>query len=269
MANLSDWNQEFPNISKLFLAPVIALVCLGSIINLQKKQIEVTSKSNVKEYYQQEKAKKIKINLLNNAPDFGFSNLIANYSFLGFVQYFGDYHGRNQTGYSLNSEYFETVIKHDPRFVDAYLKLAPATSMFEGKPETTVSLMAKGVESISPENPMSYMIWMYKGVDELLFLGDNQAAKKSYEKAAEWAKVHDDETSKIIGARARETAEFLATNPNSKKAQASSWMMIYSNSKEESVKDFARQRIEALGGEIIITPYQITVKMPEEDDNNG
>ena len=265
MESKYNFNRGFSNIFHFLLVPATALVCLSSIVSLQRNQITAINQANAKEYNKQEQVQQINLKLLNNIPSFGFSNLIANWAFLDFVQYFGDYDARNQTGYSLNSEYFKTVVKHDPRFVDAYLHLAPATSMFAGKPETTVSSRTEGLQSISPESPKSYLVWTYKGVDELLFLGDNEAAQKSYETAAEWAKYHDDETSKIIGERARETANFLANNPDSKKAQASSWMMIYSNSKEESVKEFALQRIKALGGELIITPNTITVKMPEEN----
>lgn len=263
MESKYNFNRSFSNICHFLLVPATALVFLSSIVSLQRNQIKAINQANTEEYTKQEQAQQVNLKFLNNIPKFGFSNLIANWAFLDFVQYFGDYDARNQTGYSLNAKYFKTVVKHDPRFVDAYLYLAPATSMFAGKPETTVSSMEKGLESISPESPKSYLVWTYKGVDELLFLGDNEAAQKSYETAAEWAKYHDDETSKVIRKRARETANFLANNPDSKKAQASSWMIIYSNSKEESVKEFARKRIEALGGELIITPNTITVKMPE------
>lgn len=265
MESKFNFNQGYSNIYKFLLAPITALICFVSIATLQSSQIKAINQSNSEEYAKQEQIQKINLDLLNNLPTFGLSNLMANWAFLDFIQYFGDYDARNQTGYSLNSEYFKAIVKHDPRFVEAYLYLAPATSMFAGKPENTVSSMTEGLESISPESPKSYLIWTYKGVDELLFLGDNQAAKKSYETAAEWSEYHNDENSKAIGDRARETAAFLAENPDSKQAQVSSWMMIYSNSKEVAVKKLALQRIEALGGELIITPNTITVKMREEN----
>ncbi|MDJ0689345.1 MAG: hypothetical protein QNJ41_12625 [Xenococcaceae cyanobacterium MO_188.B32] len=259
----ANFDRGFYSIFQFLLIPVTGLVCLSSIVSLQRNQLTAINQSHPEKYAKQEQAQKIKLNLLNNIPTFGFSNLVANWAFLDFIQYFGDRPARNQTGYNLNSKYFKTIVKHDPHFVDAYLHLAPATSLFSGKPKTTVSLMTKGLQSISPESPKSYLVWTYKGVDELLFLGDNQAAQKSYETAAEWAKYHDDKISKIIGDRARETADFLAINPDSKQAQVSSWMMIYSNSRDEAVKELALKRIEALGGELIITPNTITVKMPE------
>jgi hypothetical protein len=53
---------------------------------------------------------------------------------------------------------------------------------FAGYPAKSVEYMEKSLEKtppkiISPVYP-PYYLWIYKGVDELLFLGDVEAAKK-------------------------------------------------------------------------------------------
>ena len=82
-------------------------------------------------------------------------------------------------GSSLSPEYFETVVKHDPRFVGAYLHFAPASTMFAGQPQKTVAIMSNGLKYLNPRIDKSYLVWTYKGVDELLFLGDTKAARNS------------------------------------------------------------------------------------------
>lgn len=261
---MKSYQFFYNNLFQTIVTMGVIVVCISNIINLQQAQLTVVEQENTNNYEQREQLKKNYLNTFKQTPTFGFSNLVGNLIFLDFIQYFGDAPARHQTGYTLNPDYFEAVVKQDPRFVEAYLYLAPATSLFTGKPETTVSLLSVGLKSLSSNIDKSYMIWALKGVDELLFLGDTKAARKSYEAAAQWAKIQNDKTSHIIGNRAKETAEFLATNPDSKNAQAGSWMMIYSNARDEQTRQIALNHIEKLGGEVIITPKRITVKMPEE-----
>ncbi|MGK7952540.1 MAG: hypothetical protein AB4368_28065 [Xenococcaceae cyanobacterium] len=256
---------------KSLIAPIAALACAGGILNLQQSQLKTSKQTKTEDYAKLEQYQKTRLDFLKKSSAFGFSNLVANWAFLDFVQYFGDAEAREETGYALTPDYFTTIISHDPRFTDAYLYLAPANSLFAGKPEKTVAFMTEGLKYLSPEIPKSYMVWTFKAVDELLFLGDNKAAQNSYEMGAKWAEIQNDETSQAIGARAKETAEFLATNPDSRKAQASSWMMIYSNARDEYTRKMALNKIENIveevGGEVIITPYKITIKMPEENQS--
>ena len=258
----------FGNIFSDWLAPILGLLFLGSAVcYLQQTKLKTIGEAKVQDYQQQEQITKSQLKLLQQIPAFGFDNLIANWAYLNFTQYFGDAPARKATGNTLSSDYFSAVVKHDPRFVDAYLRLAPATTLYSGRPKITVALLDRVLESLSPDIPDSYLIWVYKGVDELLFLGDTQAARKSYGMAAEWAKVRDTEDSRIVGNRAKETADFLATNPDSKKAQASSWMMIYSNAREEQIRNMALQQIKSLGGEVIFSENKMTVKMPEDNQS--
>ena len=254
-------------LSSYFASIPIALLLSSTIFSLQQSQLKANSETQEQNYELQEKITKSRVNLLSKMPSFGFDNLIADLLYLDFVQYFGDYEARQATGNTLSSDYFSGVVQHDPRFVNAFLRLAPASTLYSGKPQESVNLLTQALKHLSPDIPKSYLLWTYKGVDELLFLGDTQAARESYAKAAEWASLQDDETSDLIGKRASETAQFLSSNPDSKKAQASSWMMIYSNARDEQVRNLAVQQIQSLGGELIIEGNTMTVKMPE--DNRG
>lgn len=127
--------------------------------------------------------------------------------------------------------------------------------------------MEKGLKSLSPKAPpKSYYVWRYKGTDELLFLGDSQAARKSFEKAAEWASVYADPESQNVAAISRQTAQFLARNPNSKYAQVGAWSMVLQNAVDDRTRQIAISRIEGLGGKVVVTPEgEVRIQLPEKD----
>jgi hypothetical protein len=210
------------------------------------------------------KADEVRLQFLKKIPTFGYDNLIANWIYLNFLQYFGDDEIRDKTGYGLSPQYFEVILKRDPRFVNAYLALSTSASMYAGMPEKSVKIMNKGLESLNPWVPKnSYYIWRYKGVDELLFLGDSTAARKSFANASEWASKHSDEESKLAASLSGQTAEFLKTNRNSKYAQISAWGMVLSHGTNKKTYQRAIREIEALGGKVISTPRGNQIQFPK------
>jgi len=252
---------------KIILQYLTLLIGLAGVISLQKLYIYKIKSQETKDYLKEEKALKTIVEIQKKMPTFGFDNLIANWNFLQFIQYFGDAEARQKTGHSLISDYFEVVVKRDPRFVQALMILSPANSIYGGNPKKTIALMEEALNYITPKtHPYASLIWSYKGVDELLFLGDAKAAQSSYEKAAEWALQREDEIGKEMAVRNLETANFLADNPDSKKAQVGAWALILSNAPDEQTRQRAIQEIRALGGDIIVSPSGgLQIKMPEED----
>ncbi|HBE16673.1 MAG TPA: hypothetical protein DEG17_13415 [Cyanobacteria bacterium UBA11149] len=212
-------------------------------------------------------AEKVRLNLLQKMPVFGFDNLLADWVFLNFLQYFGDEQARAETGYQLSPDYFEVILKRDPRFLKGYFFLSSSTSLYAGMAEKSVAIMEKGLKLLSPKNPSkSYYIWRYKGVDELLFLGNHEAAKKSFETASEWANTYTDAESQQVAAISHQTAQFLSHNPKSKLAQVSAWSMVLNNALDNRTRQTAIARIEALGGKVIITPEgTVKIQLPESD----
>lgn len=211
-------------------------------------------------------AEKLRLNLLKQLPTFGFDNLIADWTLINFFQYFGDDEVRQQTGYSLSPEYFEVVLSRDPRFLQAYFFLSTSTSMYAAMPERSVAMMNQGLKFLSPTVPQnSYYIWRYKGIDELLFLGNAEAAKQSFTIAADWASTYADESSQQVAAISRRTAEFLERNPQSNSAQISAWTMVLNSPVDDATRKIAIDRIAALGGKISTTPEGgLQVIMPTE-----
>jgi hypothetical protein len=254
---------------KEILTGIGILLGVGVIVNLQQGQLEQINQKpsfSVEQLQKQDEQEKVKLELLRKIPSFGFDNLIADWTFLRFLQYFGDEDVRNVTGYSLSPEYFDIIINRDPRFLDVHHFLSTSVSIYAGMPEKTVELMEKALETVLPTQPNAYYVWRNKGIDELLFLGDSQAAQKSFEIAAEWASIHSDTESQMIAEISRNTAEFLRTNPNSIKAQINAWLMVFNHAVDDYTRNLAINRIEGLGAELYIDPQgQIIVNFPTED----
>lgn len=259
------------NSSQWIGASVVILVGCLAICFLQVPQLNkimTKAKTALPEQLKKEvRAEEVRLNMLQKLPSFGFENLFAIWVWLGFLPYFGDDIARQQTGYNLSPAYFEIIVYRDPRFLETYLFLSNSISMYAGLPEQSVALMEKGLKSLSPKAPpRSYYVWRYKGTDELLFLGEAQAARQSFEKAAEWASTYSDTESKNVAAISRQTAQFLARNPNSKFAQVGAWTMVLQNAVDDRTRRIAISRIEALGGKVIITPEGgVQVQLPEQD----
>ncbi|MEH2285979.1 hypothetical protein [Nostoc sp.] len=242
-----------------FATPFVIFMCILGVSLIQlpqlQKLINRKQSASLETLEKEIKSENIRLNFLQKMPSFGYDNFIADLVYLNFLQYFGDDEVRDETGYSLSPEYFEVILERDPRFLAAYRSLSISTSLYAGMPERAIALSEKGLKSVSPLVPeKSYYIWRFKGVDELLFLGNAQAAQQSFSMAANWASKFSDPESQLIANTSQRTAEFLSRNPNSKYAQISTWSMVLSNNADERTQKRAIKEIEALGGKIVTTP---------------
>jgi hypothetical protein len=247
-----DWFQ-------LILTGFFILVCIAALGRLQMPQLEQlqarSQSASVEQIRQATAAEAMQLSLLKKSPSFGFENLIADWTFLNFLQYFGDASARQKTDYRLGPDYFEVILDRDPYFIPAYIFLSTSGSLYAGTPERSTAIMQKALSSLKPNVPPdSFFAWRQLGVDQLLFLGDSQAAKKSFETAADWARQSSFPGSGQTAASSQQTAAFLANNPNSKTAQVASWAMVLGNAPDDRTQKIATQRIEALGGRIIPNP---------------
>lgn len=213
------------------------------------------------------KSEKVRLQFLKQLPNFGFDNVIANWVYLSFLQYFGDDEIRAKTDYRLSPEYFEVILQRDPRFIEAYLALSTSASMYAGMPEKSVELTSRGLKSLSPWVPKrSYFVWRYKAVDELLFLGDSQMAQQSFANAANWASNHSDPESQRTAYISRRTADYISRKPDSKHAQVAAWAMVLNQGVDYITRKRAIMEIEALGGKVIKTPEGThKIKLPQKD----
>ncbi|AHJ29623.1 hypothetical protein PN465_10370 [Nodularia spumigena CS-584] len=253
------------------ITPLVGCLCLLGVGWIQFPQLQslLRSKQDISlDVLEREiNTQRIRLNFLKSMPSFGYDNLIANGVYLSYLQYFGDDEAREKTGYGLSPEYFEIVLERDPRFLAAYLSLSTGASIYAGMPERSIAIMDKGLQSLSPWVPQrSYYVWRYKGIDELLFLGDTQSAEKSFATAAKWASNFSDRESQSVAAMSRQTSIFLSQNPNSKNAQISAWTMVLNNQFDEKTTQRAIREIEALGGKVTSTPEGNMISFPPSDE---
>jgi len=264
-------SQSRQTLSPVVAASIVAVVFILAVGMLQVPQLndlKSGTKNATPEALQREvNSENLRLNLLGQTPAFGFDNLLSDWVFLNFLQYFGDDNARLQTGYALSPEYFKIIIARDPRFLGAYIPLSTSISLYAASPEQSVALMEKGLQSMTPKSPLkSYYVWRHKGIDELLFLGNAQAARQSFEKAAEWASVYSDPESQNVAVFSLQTANFLANNPLSKSAQVGAWAMVLNNVTDERTRQIVISRIEELGGKVIVTPQgTVKIRLPQTD----
>jgi hypothetical protein len=258
-----SWSRDFDRSlamsasAKLpFIPAGIALLCIAAICALQFPQLQrlktTSQTATAAELYQATSAEQARLKLLKTMPAFGFDNALADWTFLNFLQYFGDQPARAKTDYSLSPDYFEIILDRDPYFINAYTFLSTSAALYAAMPERSVAIARQNLAALKPNvPPESYYAWRQVAIDELLFLGDSQAARQSFETAASWAKQAGNPDGDRVAAMSLQTAAFLVRNPNSKTAQVSAWVMVLGNATDPRTRNIARQRIESLGGKII------------------
>jgi len=253
------------NLSSVKTAATVFCSLIG-IFSLQFNSLQSqAARESRLNYSQQEDWEKTQLNLLAQAPAFGFDNFVANWAYYRFLQYFGDKAARSETGYALLPNYLEVITQKDPRFVNAYRYIAPVSSIYAGNPEKTVYSLDQALSQISPQIPDSYLMWIYKAHDQLLFLGDAEAAADSYKQAAEWLSNGDNSDTNRSAQRLRQSARFLEQNPDSRLPRIGSWAMILRNVRDPDVQQVAIEKIENLGGKVNIDNQgKVNIEFPEE-----
>jgi hypothetical protein len=262
------WNSQWKN---FFVPALIGVLTAACIVQYQLTRYAVLDKQNAQVqpeaiYVEEEKIIGTNLTVAQKMPKFGFDSLIADWAFLNFMQYFGDEPARKATGYKAAPNFFKVIVNRDPLFLQMYPYLSSSISLFSGQPQQTVTLLEQGAKAIPPQlQPEAYFLWQAKGTDELLFLGRNSAAQASYEKAAEWASRSSDPQIQAIAERSRETARFLASNPDSRRARVAAWSNILTNAVDESTRQFAIRQIMVLGGNVSVKNGVLQVKLPKQD----
>ncbi len=252
------------NLVKKVFSWLIICMCLVGIIKLQNKQQQNFEQESQSHYLTQEQAQKRLVEIQKNIPSFGFDNLIADWSFLGFVNYFGDKPARDEIGHQLVADYFDTISRRDPRFIDAHLNLSVANSMYAGQPKKTIAFMERVLQAVEPEiHTETSLLWSAKGMDELLFFGDTEAAKHSYEMAAKWAKSKEDNLNQNRARNNIKTARFLSGKPDTKQVQIRAWSSVLPNIKDEQRRQEIIAKINNLKIELEIAEQNLAANLSE------
>jgi hypothetical protein len=269
MLLLLSVNQKQINRAKSWLLWLLPVALLAGLLPLQSQRLKAleSNSSTDQALQRQTETSASALAVAQKIPTFGFNNLVADWFFLQFLQYFGDDEARVKTGYELSPDFFRNIIPHDPFYRYFYLFLSGSTSNFAAMPEQSIALIAQELEHLSPTLPPdSFYIWRYRGVDELLYLGNGKAAQKSFQAAAEWARQSPHPDAPFMAENSQLTADFLANNPLSKQAQVTAWASVLSNAFDNATRQKAIDRIKALGGDVIISETGgISIQFPPDD----
>ncbi|MEG4225238.1 hypothetical protein QUA35_03550 [Microcoleus sp. N9_B2] len=238
------------------LAGVITMQSIGQLGGMpavsvpERKPVSAMSAASFKQASQQEAQQEaLRLKMLKTLPSFGFDNLIADWTFLKFLQYFGDDEARDVTGYNLSQDYFDIITRRDPRWADIYLFLSTAVSFYQGKPETAVKFIERGTNALSRENnPQAWIVWRTKGLDELLLLGDIPDSMRSHEMAADW--VENTADGPKLAPLFRATAEYLRRDPDSVPVRFNAWSTVYAQTTDKLVRQRAKQALVKLGAQV-------------------
>ncbi|MEP6519443.1 hypothetical protein [Microcoleus vaginatus] len=251
----------------LLVNGAIGLAALAGVVTMQssgqlggmspvrvqgQKPLSAMSAASFKQAAQQEAQQEaLRLKMLKTIPSFGFDNLIADWTFLKFLQYFGDDEARDVTGYDLSQDYFDIVTQRDPRWADIYLFLSTAISFYQGKPETAVNFIERGTRAlaVSPQlHSQSWIVWRTKGLDELLLLGDIPDSIRSHEMAADW--VEGSPEGPKLAPMFRATAEYLRRDPDSVPVRFTAWSTVYAQTTDKVVRQRAKQALVKLGAQV-------------------
>jgi hypothetical protein len=263
--------QTLPQWRRSLLSALILLAAGGGVVSLQlsrfaQLETRAAQQQTKAEYLREAAQTQASLKLLAQMPTLGFDNLIADWTFLNFIQYFGDDKARPQTGYSVSPDFFKLAVARDPRFLGMYSYLSASVTLYAGRPQETVRLIQQGTQAIPPVmHSQAYFLWQAKGTDELLFLGRSKDAQRSYETAAAWASQSTSPDLQAIAARSRRTAQFLASNPDSRRARVGAWFNILTNAIDEPTRRFAVRNIRALGGTLFVKDGMLQLKLPRAD----
>jgi len=235
---------------KSLVGVAIAAAAMSAAILLQHSQLQRTTLWQT-DPNQAEQQEAIRLQLLKYTPTFGFDNLLADWVFLNYLQYYGDTPARQQTGYSLSLNYFDILTRLDPRFVDIYLFLSGSISYQLGKPEIAIDLMKRGTEVLSPQiSPRAFTVWRFMGIDQFLLLGDGTASAHSHDMAAKWVEGTEYQNFSPLF---RQTAAFLRSDPNSIPVRFQMWTTVYAQAEavgDKQTQERAKSEILKLGGQV-------------------
>jgi tetratricopeptide (TPR) repeat protein len=224
----------------------------AGILALQQRQLHPGRGSDLQpEALQQQERLRLKGLQLLPRQGFGFNNLIADWAFLRFLQYYGDDQARQTGGYGLSPNFFEVMIQRDPRFIDAHFFMSGTLAFDLGQPELAIAYLKQGTDAIDPKRqPRAYLIWHLIGLNQLLLLNDLPNTIAAYEKAAEWAQVSPVAEDRDNVELFQRMANFLKTNPDSTPVRVWAWSTIYQQAEvvnDRNTQARARRELLALG----------------------
>jgi tetratricopeptide (TPR) repeat protein len=168
---------------------------------------------------------------------FGMDNLIADWYWLQYVQYFGDSAAREKTNFDYCDDYLELITALDPKFVKAYAAASYAVAGMQENPDKALKILAKGIQ-INPAAEGSWELYRnYAGV-AFLYKKDLPTAAKYFTKAA------DAPGAPVVF---RSFAAAFYNKMNDKERAISLWIQYYREAPTQELKNRTKKKLTDLG----------------------
>ena len=123
--------------------------------------------------------------------------------------------------------------------------------------------MDRGTVALSPQiDRNAFQVWRFKGLDQLLLLGDVRGSIHSHEMAARWAVGTPNQD---LAPLFQQTANFLRRDPDSQLIRFQAWTSVYDQAtaaRDKNTQARAKREILALGGKEKINNGQVEFSLP-------
>src|SRR5215471_4692545 len=163
----------------------------------------------------------------------GYDQLMADCWWLAFIQYFGDTRERFKDKSKYAYDYLDLITQLDPKFTQPYWFAAFAVGAEMNRPDLASRVIERGLAA----NQDSWYLPFIAGVNQYLFAHNDLEAAKYYRRAAKYP----DAPAWLEG-----QAAILAARVPSIIKEANTWTNIYVSTKDELVKEHARQQLISL-----------------------
>jgi tetratricopeptide (TPR) repeat protein len=185
----------------------------------------------------------IALDALAKLPDFGNRDLVADFLWLRFIQYFGDSSVRAKSGYGLSYKYLKTITDRDPHFDNAYRIANLAVAYRMGRTDLADALLAKGIQA----NPKSYLIWQTRGFLHFLYTGNIPKAVYCFRRNAGIAVAVGGNSQQHWGNYWFAMSKYLEVSKSNDWTRRQIWAEVYANSSDTSTQALALTQLAKLG----------------------
>jgi tetratricopeptide (TPR) repeat protein len=192
---------------------------------------------------QQDIREDIVLDTFAKLPDFGNRNLIADFLWLRFAQYFGDTQARARSGYGLNYRYLKTITDRNPHFENAYRVANLAVAYRMGRTDLADDLLAKGIQA----NPDAYLLWQTRGFLHFLYTGDIAKAVYCFRRNAGLAVAVGGNSQQHWGNYWFAMSKYLEVSKSNTWTRRQIWAEVYANSSDSSTQTLALNQLDKLG----------------------
>jgi len=163
----------------------------------------------------------------------GFDNLLADFYWLGFVQYVGDTSARQKDRYADAEKYVDLIVTLDPKIVQVYYFAAFIIGSEQKQPHIAAQIIDRGIAA----NQENWYLPFIAGINQYLYAHNDVLAAKYYRMAARFP-----EAPKWLGRQ----ADVMEAKIPSVIKEVNVWDRIYYSSKDILVKERARGKLASL-----------------------